>query len=229
MSGISPTKRRKQWRERRDGGIFWLMFQVWEISQALYMHINEWGCAQCEKWSIKLCRATGHIKLIMYTCNRFITTGLHYVHVLSNPWNYNPWYWLMQYIKSCKVDSVWLENLSTPDMFQIQTWDDQGIHFLCKWRQVNFLLPGAKVNGELPCPYMSPTHRLPLLKLSTNLFIAKSNKGWQMIHAVKEHNDFRAAIATLANPWWRRKMTTKLKLKLEVTKWKITKNTNHVW
>ena len=134
----------------------------------------------------------------------------------------------MQYIKSCKVDSVWLENLSTPDMFQIQTWDDQGIHFLCKWRKVNFLLPGAKVNGELPCPCMSHTHRLPLLELSTNLFIAKSNKGWQMIHAVKEHMDFRAAIATLANPWWRRKMTTTKShvfedFKLEVTKCKITK------
>ena len=143
------------------------------------IHAYKW-MGLCAVWEMinKIMQGNRPYK-IMYTCNRFITTGLHYVHVLSNPWNYNPWYWLMQYIKSCKVDSVWLENLSTPDMFQIQTWDDQGIHFLCKWRQVNFLLPGAKVNGELPCPYMSPTHRLPLLKLSTNLFIAKSNKGWQ--------------------------------------------------
>ena len=172
------------------------------------IHAYNW-MGLCAVWEMinKIMQGNRPYK-IMYPCNRFITTGLHYVHVLSNPWNYNPWHWLMQYIKSCKVDSVWLENLSTPDMFQIQTCDDQGIHFLCKWRQVNSLLSGAKVNGELPCPCMSHTHRLPLLKLCTNLFIAKSNKGWQMIHAVKEHMDFRAAIAILANPWWRRKMTT---------------------
>ena len=155
------------------------------------IHAYKW-MGLCAVWEMinKIMQGNRPYK-IMYTCNRFITT------------DYNPWYCLMQCIKLCKVDSVWLENLSTPHMFQIQTWDDQGIHFSCKWRQVKFLLPGAKVNGELPCPCMSHTHRLPLLKLSTNLFIAKSNKGWQMIHAVS-----RAAITTLANPWWRRKMTT---------------------
>ena len=36
------------------------------------------------------------------------------------------------------------------------------IHFLCKGKQLNFLLPGAKVSGELPRPHdMSPTHGTP--------------------------------------------------------------------
>ena len=38
----------------------------------------------------------------------------------------------------------------------------RGIHFLCKGKQLNFLLPGAKVSGELPRPHdMSPTHGTP--------------------------------------------------------------------
>ena len=38
----------------------------------------------------------------------------------------------------------------------------RGIHFLCKGKQLNFLLPGAKVSGELPRPRdMFPTHGTP--------------------------------------------------------------------
>ena len=40
--------------------------------------------------------------------------------------------------------------------------DDRGIHFLCKWKQVDSPLPGAKVNGELPRPNMTHTHNTPL-------------------------------------------------------------------
>ena len=39
--------------------------------------------------------------------------------------------------------------------------DDRSIHFLCKWKQVDAPLPGAKVNGELPRPHMTHTHNTP--------------------------------------------------------------------
>ena len=41
---------------------------------------------------------------------------------------------------------------------------DRGINFLCKGKQLNFLLPWAKVSGELPGPRdMSHTHGTPFL------------------------------------------------------------------
>ena len=73
--------------------------------------------------------------------------------------------------------------------------------FLRKEKQLNFLLPGAKVSGELPHPHdISHTRGTPFF-----------NKGWQIIWGYprkkKKHVDFGAAIATLAYPWWKRKMT----------------------
>ena len=65
---------------------------------------------------------------------------------------------------------------------------DQGIHFLCKWKQVNFSLPGAKVSGELPPP--------PMICL-THTVIPFLTMQWMtndMMIAAKKH----AAIATLA-------------------------------
>ena len=41
-------------------------------------------------------------------------------------------------------------HLRSPDMHTLGV--DRGIHFLCKWKQVNFTLPGAKVRSELPPP-----------------------------------------------------------------------------
>lgn len=61
---------------------------------------------------------------------------------------------------------------------------DRGIHFLCKRKQVNSLLPRANWMDKFgPAPTLiCPTHTvLPFLKLSTNLVIDKRNKGWKII------------------------------------------------
>ena len=74
---------------------------------------------------------------------------------------------------------------------------NRGIHFFCKWKQVNFSLPGVKVSDELfPPPMICLTHTvLPFLTMQwmTN----------DMMITAKKH----AAIATHAYPRWRRKMT----------------------
>ena len=86
----------------------------------------------------------------------------------------------------------------------------------CKWI---FLSPGPKwmvwLMGSRPHD-MSHTHGTPFF-----------NKGWQIIWwliAAKKTVDFGAAIATIAYPRWRRKMTNIWTLQLEVTKCEITKN-----
>ena len=62
-------------------------------------------------------------------------------------------------------------HLRSPDMHTLGV--DRGIHFLCKWKQVNFTLPGAKVRSELPPP---PPHEMSY-KHGTPFF----NKGWLVI------------------------------------------------
>ena len=57
---------------------------------------------------------------------------------------------------------------------------DQGIHFSCKCRLVNTPAPGAKVNCELPHPYMSHTHTVYVLPFWA--YSITSNALWYRRH-----------------------------------------------
>ena len=66
---------------------------------------------------------------------------------------------------SCVVTARLFKNRSLHQSFEVPGHPlgvYRGIHFLCKGKQLNFLLPGAKVSGELPRPHdMSPRHGTP--------------------------------------------------------------------
>ena len=88
---------------------------------------------------------------------------------------------------------------------------DRGIHFLCKCKQVNFSLPGAKVSDELlPPPMIRLTYTvLPFLTLQwmTNDMMIAAKKHAACIPSMEKEND--EYLKTL---------------QLEVTKCEITKN-----
>ena len=95
---------------------------------------------------------------------------------------------------------------------------------------MNSPLPAAKVNGKLFRPHV-PHKRYSLLHFHSNLVISKRKKEWQ---ERIDFGQFRAAMVTLANSRWSRKVATiwrfqnelESALQLEISKWKVTTNYN---